>query len=168
MKRLVVMRHAKSSWKHLGLRDHERPLNGRGRRDSPRIATELERLDWAPTHVISSDSQRTVETWKRMLPVFQQEIVVYFDQGLYHGGFSELHDGLLDVTSAHPEAHTILALGHNPGWEESLYQLTGDLIEMKTASTALLSSKLETWTEALRTRRSWSVEGVLHPRLLHS
>ena len=57
-RRLIVMRHAKSSWKNESLRDHERPLNKRGRRDAPRIGEELASLGWVPQRVISSDATR--------------------------------------------------------------------------------------------------------------
>ena len=48
MPMLMVMRHAKSSWKQPGLSDHERPLNGRGRRDAPRVARVIAEAGWAP------------------------------------------------------------------------------------------------------------------------
>ena len=65
-RRLIVMRHAKSSWKDPGQTDHERPLNGRGRRSAPLVAARLAELGWAPTRVHSSDAARTVETWRGM------------------------------------------------------------------------------------------------------
>ena len=41
MKELLVLRHAKSSWKHAGLDDHDRPLNKRGQRNAPRMGQLL-------------------------------------------------------------------------------------------------------------------------------
>jgi phosphohistidine phosphatase len=41
MKSLLILRHAKSSWKHPELTDHERPLNKRGKRDAPRMGELL-------------------------------------------------------------------------------------------------------------------------------
>ncbi len=46
--RLILMRHAKSSWKFANLSDHERPLKKRGRKASIKIAKELIRLEWIP------------------------------------------------------------------------------------------------------------------------
>ncbi len=62
-RRLIVMRHAKSSWKHAGLTDHQRPLNKRGRKDAPRVARALIERGWTPRRVLSSDAARTRETW---------------------------------------------------------------------------------------------------------
>ena len=64
--RLILMRHAKSSWTEVGLTDHQRPLNARGRRDAPRMAAALHDLDMAPDLVLSSDSVRTRATWALM------------------------------------------------------------------------------------------------------
>jgi len=64
--RLILMRHAKSSWKYHDLSDHERPLNQRGRKSAVKIAKELIRLEWIPDKLYSSDSARTRETWGRM------------------------------------------------------------------------------------------------------
>ena len=61
MKRLVVMRHAKSDWSSGASTDHARPLNQRGRREAPITAARLATLGWAPDRVSSSDSQRTRE-----------------------------------------------------------------------------------------------------------
>ena len=66
-KRLLVTRHAKSSWKSGEDSDHARPLNKRGRRDAPRVAAHLVGLGWVPEQVLSSDSQRTRETLGLML-----------------------------------------------------------------------------------------------------
>ena len=64
--RLIVMRHAKSSWSNAGLDDHDRPLNKRGRKDAPRIALELQNRDWIPDRIRVSSSKRTMETLELM------------------------------------------------------------------------------------------------------
>ena len=48
VRRLIVMRHAKSSWKDPNLDDHERPLNKRGRRDAPMVADAIFERGWIP------------------------------------------------------------------------------------------------------------------------
>ena len=60
--RLIVMRHAKSSWSDPSLDDHDRPLNKRGRRDAPRIALELQRLRMDSRPNSSKFLKRTMET----------------------------------------------------------------------------------------------------------
>src|SRR5690606_1322492 len=85
MKRLVLMRHAKSSWSDPTLEDHARPLNKRGKRDAPWAAERLVSLGFAPDVVLSSDSRRTRQTWKRMAPILPPADVT-FTHALYHAG----------------------------------------------------------------------------------
>ena len=49
MKNLLILRHAKSSWKHPDLSDHDRPLNKRGKHDAPLMGRLLKREDLVPT-----------------------------------------------------------------------------------------------------------------------
>jgi len=158
-RRLILMRHAKSSWAIDGQEDHQRPLNKRGRRDAPRIATALAARDWLPDFVVSSDAERTRQTWTQMNSVFSIECEVRWTNDLYLAALGDLQRD-----SAHwPDStHTILALGHNPGWERALAQLGGDWGGMTTANAALLVGSGTTWTEALE--GSWNLEEVLRPR----
>jgi len=154
------MRHAKSSWKHEGLADHERPLNKRGRRDAPRVAGRLVALDWLPDAVVSSDSQRTRETWARMADALP-EVPVRFERGLYHAGLRELQQSGLAWES---DWRCVLTLGHNPGWEEALAQLCGVSDLVTTGNSALLIGEGESWAEALR--GDWTLETLIRPREL--
>ena len=62
MKTLLLMRHAKSSWKDDTLSDHERPLKKRGRKDTKRIAKVIKENNLIPNVIISSPAVRTLET----------------------------------------------------------------------------------------------------------
>ncbi len=160
-RRLILMRHAKSSWRSGAPTDHERPLNGRGRRDAPKVGAELSRLGWVPERVLSSDSSRTRETFARMSASLGFEGEVNFLPVLYHAGIDELRE----VASRLPEAETTtLILGHNPGWEEALTWLSGHHEPMKTGCAALLSREAASWPEALADERTWSLAAVIHPR----
>ena len=113
--RLILLRHAKSSWNDLGVKDHQRPLNARGQRDAPRIGARLAELGWSPDHVVSSDSRRTRETWSLLAPAFGAEAPTpQWLSTLYLGDL----DAILDALGEAPaESRCVLALGHNPGWE---------------------------------------------------
>ena len=111
MKRLLLARHAKSSWRDRSLRDHDRPLNGRGRRAAPRVGAKLEELGCAPERVYSSTSARTRETWALMEPHFRGRPVVEFSRELYLASPKALLDA---AAAAPPEAGAIMLLGHNP------------------------------------------------------
>ena len=115
-RRLMLMRHAKSSWKSQVPTDHERPLNERGRRDAARVGKRLAKLGWVPDFVVSSDSRRTEETWERIQKSFP-DARFRFTRVLYAGGPSELRS---EVARLSGDVRTVLALGHNPGWEEAV------------------------------------------------
>lgn len=160
MRRLIVMRHAKSSWKSPAPTDHARPLNSRGRGDAPRVGTALAERGWVPDLVLSSDAQRTRETFAGMCEAFPSEVEARFLPAFYHAGLGAVQDALPGVPD---EVDCLLLLGHNPGWESLVHWLTGKGVVMKTATAALLSLELERWSAAINPG-AWNLEEVLYPR----
>jgi len=67
LSRLLLMRHAKSSWSDGELTDHERPLNERGRRAASAVGAALTARGFAPEIIWSSDAKRTRETAMRLI-----------------------------------------------------------------------------------------------------
>ena len=143
------MRHAKSSWKETGIDDHDRPLNKRGFRDAPRIADAIHERGWSPDLILVSSSKRTLQTLSGMSHRFDR-IPSQIRSGIYH---ATVHDLLLEIEGM-IEASTTMILGHNPGSEMLINNLTGDFIRMPTASAALL----------IESNGSWEVEGVIRPK----
>ena len=111
MRRLLLARHAKSSWGDPSLADHDRPLNGRGRRAAPLVAAALAERGFVPDAVYSSSSQRTRETWELMAPHFGGHPHVEFLSELY---LASPRAVLRTIASAPPTAQTLMVLGHNP------------------------------------------------------
>jgi phosphohistidine phosphatase len=64
MKTIALIRHAKSSWEEFGVSDFERPLNQRGRRDAPVMASRLQKLGFTPDLLVSSTAKRARKTAK--------------------------------------------------------------------------------------------------------
>ncbi len=159
-RRLILMRHAKSSWAEAGQSDHARPLNPRGRADAPRVAQVLLDRGWAPVHVHASDAARTTETWTRMAPRLPAATWVR-SRGLYLAGLEAIV-----AAAAHFPAGPgpVLVLGHNPGWEEAVSDLTGTPTQLTTGNAALLEGTGPTWPEALA--GIWRLVGLLRPREL--
>jgi phosphohistidine phosphatase len=161
LRRLMLMRHAKSSWTSHVPTDHERPLNERGRRDAARVGKRLAKLGWVPDVVVGSDSRRTEETWERMQKRFP-DARVRFTRALYASGPGELRS---EVARLSADVRTVLVLGHNPGWEEAVEELSGREVRITTANVVLLKGEGATWREALE-RGAWSVAGVIRPKQL--
>ncbi len=109
-RRLIVMRHAKSSWDNPSLSDHERPLNKRGRRDAPRIADAIHERDWVPALILVSSSKRTIQTLSGMSHRMEN-VPVEVRDGIYHATVGDL---LLELEKMVDDGTTMI-IGHNPG-----------------------------------------------------
>lgn len=161
MKRLIIMRHAKSAWDTDAPDDHSRPLNDRGRRDAPRMGRALRARGWVPDLVLSSDAQRTRETWAGVEPELETDIEVRFKRDLYHAGPTEIAEECEQVGEHH---ETVMVLGHNPGWERAVAFFTDDHETMTTANCALLEAE-GAW-EDLMQASTWRLVDVLRPKEL--
>lgn len=162
-RRLIVMRHAKSSWKSEARTDHGRPLNERGRRDAPKVARRLVELGWEPERVLSSDSARTRETFERMVERFESKPRAHFRRSLYHAGIEKLRQ---EVSTLPEELRCVLVLGHNPGWDEAVHWLCGKAVELKTANAALLTLSAKSWKQATTREGAWTLKDVIRSREL--
>ena len=162
-RRLVILRHAKSDWTTDAPDDHSRPLNRRGRKDAPRVARQISKLGWAPEHVLSSDSQRTRETFELMTDGLGSPPVTFL-ASLYHAGPRELSLALADL----PDSIACgMAIGHNPGWEDVVHWLCGESLRLTTANAALLSiDDASSWPDALGRAGFWTLVNVVRPKEL--
>ncbi|MEM7163926.1 MAG: histidine phosphatase family protein [Planctomycetota bacterium] len=136
-RRLILQRHAKSSWKDATLTDHARPLNKRGRRAAPAVAGYLQRTGWCPQLVLCSDAARTRETWARSAPEWAVEPPVSYLPEFYGAGASTIAAAISVVPTA---VETVLLVGHNPGWEQAASRWTRTPVVLKTADAALLEA----------------------------
>ena len=146
MKRLTLIRHAKSSWNNPGLADFERPLNKRGRRDAPRMGRWLASQNTRPERLVSSPAERAAATARVMaseLGVDPSEI--YFDERIYLAGVWALFDVVRGLDDQIGEA---CLFGHNPGMTDFCNDLTGAEIEnVPTCGVARISLAVERWAE---------------------
>lgn len=115
MKRLVLMRHAKSSWNDAALPDHERPLNMRGRLAASLMGAWLAEQPWRVDAVVVSTSRRTRESWDRLAAMIDRPPSPTFDRTIYEAPTTAL---LAALNTTAPEVETLLMLGHNPGMED--------------------------------------------------
>lgn len=106
MKRLILMRHAKSSWDDPRQDDHARPLNGRGRVSARVLGDWLRAQGYLPDLALSSSSTRTRETFAGLKIACDAQ----FLDTLYHAGPEQMLKVLREA-----EGDTVLMLGHNPG-----------------------------------------------------
>lgn len=159
IKQLLLMRHAKSSWKDETLSDHARPLNGRGRGDSPRMARQLTQHGLTPSLIISSDARRTQQTASLMLSWWADHGVALPELRWSSELYEATGEQILAVLGRHLELpERLLLLGHNPGMEEALASLTGQRLELTTANIAALERQGED--------EPWQLVALWRPREL--
>jgi len=159
---LILMRHAKSDWGDPSLSDHERPLNGRGKRDSPRMADWLAEHRCIPDVVLSSSSSRTRETLQLMCEQWSEEPTVSFTDTLYLAA----PDSILDcVRSDAMDSHCLMVLAHNPGISYLASILAGRSMEMPTAAVAIFKVELDDWHD-LRESTPLELTEFMRPKAL--
>ena len=116
MKQLTLIRHAKSSWEHVGLSDAERPLNRRGEADAPKIGKRLKAIGFEPDLMITSPAVRAATTAEIIAGVIGYPVDrIVRNRALYLAGVEQL----LDVIASQAESvNHIVLFGHNPGLTE--------------------------------------------------
>lgn len=144
MKTLLLLRHAKSSWDEPGLKDFDRPLAGRGKRDAPRMGEALRERGPLPDHVLSSPAQRAKSTMKAFIKAAGVGITPQFEEGIYEASSAEL----MKIARRLPDAsRCALMVGHNPGFEDMVGRLTGSFERMPTAALACIEFDIERWED---------------------
>ena len=164
LRRIAVVRHAKSDWAAGVETDHARPLNDRGRREAPELARLLRARGWAPRVVLSSDAERTKETWAAMAPELPEPGNVVLFDSLYHAGRDAALEALAilkDDEETDGGRGVVYLVGHNPGWEEMVSDVSGVSVTMKTATAALLEAEAESYRDALAGRMK--LVGIVSP-----
>src|SRR5687767_14307674 len=142
MKTLLVLRHAKSSWNDPALDDHERPLNKRGRRDAPRMGELVREYGLIPDAVISSDAVRARLTAEAVAEAARYAGEILLDRHLYLAGPADILSRLRTVQE---NAATVMIVGHNPGLEKLVEQLTGEREDLPTAALAQIGLPIDQW-----------------------
>jgi phosphohistidine phosphatase len=133
MKTLLVLRHAKSSWKDDSLADHDRPLNKRGKRDASRMGKLVKDEDLVPGLILSSTALRAQSTVELFVEACGFEDEIQLSRVLYAAGPEAYIDALNQVSGGYDR---VMVVGHNPGLEELVEALTGEAESMPTAALA--------------------------------
>ena len=141
-KTLLVMRHAKSDWGDETLADHERPLNRRGKRDAPRMGRLIRTRRLVPDLIVSSTAVRARKTAMKVAKACGYERGIELRAELYE---ASPEDCLQVLRTTSVEADTVLLVGHNPGLEELVAQLTGESHRFPTAALAQIGLAITSW-----------------------
>ena len=144
MKTLFLLRHAKSSWKDGALNDFERPLKNKGLGDAQLVGKLIRQRELSFDLIISSPAERARQTTQLVAMSAGLQAELRFDERVYEAGMRRL---LTLITRLENTANTVLLVGHNPGLEELLKTLTGEVHTMSTASLAGIEFDVDEWSQ---------------------
>jgi phosphohistidine phosphatase len=149
MPRLLLIRHAKSSWDDPALTDIARPLNPRGRKGATRLGRWLATEGIRPDHALISPAVRTQETWSRILAELGPVPTTTLPD-LYEAS----PERMLAALRAAPPVATLAMIGHQPGIGAFASRLLAappedaDFDRYPTAATAVIDLDGDGWAEA--------------------
>jgi phosphohistidine phosphatase len=144
MKTLLILRHAKSSWKNNELSDHDRPLNPRGQRDAPNVGKRLRNEDLIPDAVLSSTAKRARQTAEAVIEESGCAGELQLSGELYGGGPEAYLEAIRNLPSG---VDCALVVGHNPDLEELVEILSGESVRLPTAALAHLQLDIQDWQD---------------------
>ena len=146
MRRLILMRHAKSDWNVPDLRDHDRPLNARGLRAASDMGDWLRATGYLPDQVLCSTAQRTQETLAGLR--LDAQVPVVLTRGLYLAEAEAMLRVLRQATG-----QSVLMLGHNGGIGEMAQRLLPEPFDhprfedYPTCATLVCDFDAESWND---------------------
>lgn len=144
LKKLFLLRHAKSSWGDASLDDFDRPLNERGLRAAPLVGRYMRERKLRPDLIICSPAERARETASLVVKAAGLDAPLRFDERIYEATSARLFEIVSQIEDTVGEA---LLVGHNPGFEELLQRLSGEARHMATATLALVILDIEKWSK---------------------
>lgn len=148
MATLYVLRHAKSSWDHPDLDDHDRPLAPRGQRAGRRLARYLAERRVRPSLVLCSTARRAHQTLDLVLPGLGAPEEIHLERALYGAGAGEL---LVRLRRLDDHDGAVLLVGHNPALQHLTVGLARDRPADLCRSAAVAQIRARFPTAALAT-----------------
>ena len=159
MKRLYLLRHAKSSWDIASLADFDRPLNDRGLKAAPFMGELMASRGMQPALIVSSPARRAMQTAEVVRASSGFDVPLSFDERIYEASLSTLLKVIVQIPA---DAGSALIVGHNPGMEGIVRYLTGELQPMPTAALASIKLAVDGW--AAVGENSGTLEFVIRPK----
>ena len=141
MKTLLLMRHGKSDWDADYDQDHERPLNDRGVRSARIMGRLLAGNDLMPELIITSTAVRARSTATLASEAGGWDSEIVLDPNLYGTGA----DAAVQAASTAPDVQRLMLVGHQPTWSILVSVLSGEKVDMKTGTVAVLEFDIGEW-----------------------
>ena len=165
MKTLYIVRHAKSSWDHPELSDHERPLLEKGKKRTKLVAGYLQENNIRIDRIISSYAVRAFETAKIIAVEInypEDEIRIFED--IYYGDTDKLFDHLFRLPE---KIQSVMLVGHNPTFTSLANSFLDEEIEwLPTSGIVCIEFKTDKWKKLHNAKKT--VKFVITPKMMHN
>lgn len=163
MKTLYIVRHAKSSWDHPGLGDHERPLLEKGKKRTKYVVDYLLDKGIKPDMIISSHAVRAHETAKIIATgVHYPDKNIVVSRNLYFGYSDNVYDIFYDLSD---EVNSLMIVGHNPTFTTFANNFLDQKIDnLPTSGIVGIAFDMKSWSEIHQAAST--VQFVISPRML--
>jgi phosphohistidine phosphatase len=144
MKTLILMRHAKSSWKDHDISDFDRPLKKRGKKDAQAIAKIILDKELMPQKIMASSAKRARRTAEILIEETKASAPVEYLDQLYMAEVSVYFDLIKSLPN---DLERVMPIGHNPGLESLLQVLSSQIESLPAGAMALVSVPVKSWSE---------------------
>ncbi len=146
MKKLLLVRHAKSSWDDISQKDFERPLNDRGHRDAPRMAKRLLKGDVEIDALVSSPAVRALTTAAYFAEVYGLKKKKLIEESSLYLAEPEVFFNI--ISKLDDDHKTVAIFSHNPGITAFANQLTSTRIDdMPTCAIFAVKADIKSWKD---------------------
>ena len=142
MKKIILIRHAKSDWDNPSLSDYDRPLAARGLEDAPKMAALLKNRAIKVDGILSSTAKRAKQTAEITAEVLGIPNHIQWDRSLYHASADHL---LRVIQAQQTHLQTLILVGHNPGLTELIVRLGVNLDNLPTAGQFAFTVLSDDW-----------------------
>lgn len=145
-KQLLLVRHGKSEWGNSHLSDFDRPLNSRGLRNAPEMATRILHKDLVPQLVVSSPALRALTTAKNFAEVWNKPLSqIQEETSIYEANVTAL---LKVVNKLSDKYERVSLFGHNPGLTDfANYLSNANIYNVPTCGTVLIEFPFDKWEQ---------------------
>jgi phosphohistidine phosphatase len=160
MKMLLLLRHAKSSWKDSNIDDHERRLKKRGRKEARKMGRLIAAESLMPEAIVSSSARRCRQTADHIVHHSDYRGEVRLTPELYDADVARLS---AVAGKLNDQAARVMLIGHNPGLEEFLESLVGEHTPLGTCALAQVELPIDRWADLSNDTRGTLIK-VWEPR----
>ena len=166
MRKLILIRHAKSSWDDSFIKDHDRTLSERGLNDAPLVGKFLNKKNIIPDLILTSTAKRASNTAELILnEIDDKNVKIQYDKNIYLTGPGKIID---IISKIEDNIKILLVVGHNPDMQMLVERLTNKHFshpKFSTAGVAIIDFEIESWNEIKATHGV--LEIFITPKMLY-